>query len=72
MFDIVLGATARRDMAEVQLFVNYLNLHRCIGKERKKVKNKSRKEQMVAQVNEKPEERKSFCHSDQMSEGSHR
>lgn len=28
MFDIVLGATARRDMAEVQLFVHYLNLNR--------------------------------------------
>lgn len=27
MFDIVLGATARRDMAEVQLFVHYLNLN---------------------------------------------
>lgn len=26
MFDIVLGATTRRDMAEVQLFVHYLNL----------------------------------------------
>lgn len=26
MFDIVLGAAARRDMAEVQLFVHYLNL----------------------------------------------
>lgn len=26
MFDIVLRATARRDMAEVQLFVYYLNL----------------------------------------------
>lgn len=28
MFDIVLGATARRDVAEVQLFVHYLNLNR--------------------------------------------
>ena len=26
MFDIVLGATARRDVTEVQLFVHYLNL----------------------------------------------
>lgn len=60
MFDIVLGATARRDMAEVQLFVHYLNLktgrqtdtqtsrkvRREGGKERKKdrKKRKERKE----------------------------
>lgn len=29
MFDIVLGATARRDVAEVQLFVEDLNLRAC-------------------------------------------
>lgn len=28
VFDVVLGATARRDMAEVQLFVHYLHLKR--------------------------------------------
>lgn len=50
MFDIVLGATARGDVAEVQLFVHYLNLktgrrtHRqASGKERGR-KEKKRKE----------------------------
>lgn len=69
MFDIVLGAAAGCNMAEVQLFVHYLNLQTVAKtrkeeiqgrkEEQKTIKNKKgkekrkRKEQIFAQVNKK-------------------
>lgn len=53
MFDIVFGATARGDVAEVQLFVHYLNLktgrqiHRQASKEERKKENKKERKKGV-------------------------